>query len=171
MLPYCNLPKILTDNVHFCCWNYEERDGRMTKVPYDPVSGQRAKSNEPATFASFDIALKSVHRYSGLGFRVSNGICALDLDHCFHVDGTLNPWAQNIVNCFAGCYMERSPSGNGLRILFQTSGFTYDKAKYYINNQSLGLEVYVAGVTNRFVTVTGNVFCQGDVLDIPLGSV
>ncbi|HEX3037797.1 MAG TPA: phage/plasmid primase, P4 family [Oscillospiraceae bacterium] len=166
MLPYFNLPQALTDNARFCCWNYEDRDGRTTKVPYNPVSNQKAKPNDSATFASFDIALKSVHRYSGLGFRVSDDICALDLDHCFSADKVLKPWAQDIVNCFAGCYMERSPSGNGLRILFRTSGFTYDKAKYYINNQSLGLEVYVAGVTNRFVTVTGNVFRQGDVLDM-----
>jgi putative DNA primase/helicase len=59
--------------------------------------------------------------------------------------------------------MEHSPSGKGLYIFFKATGFTFDKTKYYINNRKLGVEVYVTGATNRFVTVTGNVYANGDI--------
>lgn len=61
--------------------------------------------------------------------------------------------------------MERSPSGKGLHIFFIETGFVYDKTKYYISNRKLRIEFCVAGVTNRFVTVTGNVFSSGDMLE------
>jgi putative DNA primase/helicase len=61
--------------------------------------------------------------------------------------------------------MEHSPSGKGLHIFFKATGFNFDKTKYYINNRKLGVEVYVAGATNRFVTVTGNVFADGDIAE------
>jgi putative DNA primase/helicase len=34
---------------------------------------------------------------------------------------------------------------------------------YFINNQKLGLEVYVAGSTNKYVTITGNAINQGKI--------
>ena len=59
-------------------------------------------------------------------------------------------------------YTEKSPSGYGLRILFTVpNGFQYDKARYYINNQKAGLEVYIAGATSKFVTVTGDTLTPG----------
>ena len=52
-------------------------------------------------------------------------------------------------------YTELSPSGKGIHILFRAPHFDYDKSKYYINNQSEGIEAYIAGATNKFVTITG----------------
>ena len=94
---------------------------------------------------------------------MGNDICVIDLDDCFDSSGKLKPVAQNVVEAFSGCYMEHSPSGKGLHIFFKATGFNFDKTKYYINNRKLGVEVYVAGATNRFVTVTGNVFADGDI--------
>ena len=34
-------------------------------------------------------------------------------------------------------------------------------ARYYINRQKIGLEVYIAGNTNKYVTVTGNPLTPG----------
>lgn len=42
---------------------------------------------------------------------------------------------------------------------------TYDKSKYYINNQKIGLEVYVGGVTNKYTSLTGNVIHQMGLVD------
>ena len=59
-------------------------------------------------------------------------------------------------------YTEFSPSGQGLRILFTVAEeFRYDKVRYYINNQRLGLEVYIAGATQKYVTVTGDTINPG----------
>ena len=41
--------------------------------------------------------------------------------------------------------------------------YVYDKTVYYINNRSKGLEVYMPGATNRFVTVTGDVYRTGEI--------
>ena len=41
--------------------------------------------------------------------------------------------------------------------------YIYDKTVYYINNRSKGLEVYMPGATNRFVTVTGDVYRTGEI--------
>ena len=53
-------------------------------------------------------------------------------------------------------YTEYSPSGTGLHILFLAENYQYDTDRFYIMNHASGIEVYVAGVTNKFVTVTGN---------------
>jgi primase-polymerase (primpol)-like protein len=51
-----------------------------------------------------------------MGFVLNgDGISCVDLDHCI-VDGVLAPWAQRIVDRAPGCYVERSPSGDGLHI-------------------------------------------------------
>ncbi|MGI6605778.1 MAG: nucleoside triphosphatase, partial [Peptococcia bacterium] len=156
---------MLKDKPQFCCWKYEERSGRKTKVPYNPVTGKRAKPNQRGTFKDFSSAVAAISDYDGIGFLVGNDICVIDLDDCFDSGGKLKPISQSVVEVFGGCYMEHSPSGKGLHIFFKATGFNFDKTKYYINNRKLGVEVYVAGATNRFVTVTGNVFADGDIAE------
>ncbi|WP_231638375.1 phage NrS-1 polymerase family protein [Rubeoparvulum massiliense] len=154
---------MLKDKPQFCFWKYEERSGRETKVPYNPATGKRAKANQQGTFKDFSSVVAAVSDYDGIGFLVGNDICAIDLDDCLDSGDKLRSIAQSVVDAFRGCYMEHSPSGKGLHIFFKASDFAYDKTKYYINNRKLGIEVYVAGATNRFITVTGNVFANGDV--------
>ena len=129
------------------------------------MTGRRAETNRPETFRDFKTAITAADKYDGIGFLVGDNICALDLDDCFEKNGNLKPVAKNVAELFSGAYMEKSPSGKGLRILFMAPGYVYNKTKYYINNRKLGLEVYVAGATNRFVTLTGNVYRNGDVPD------
>ena len=42
---FVNIPQELKSNASFCLWKYEKRNGRSTKVPYNPRNGQPAKSN------------------------------------------------------------------------------------------------------------------------------
>ena len=51
MIQTDNLPTKLRKMGRFCCWKYEERDGKKTKVPYNPKTGGKAQSTNPATFA------------------------------------------------------------------------------------------------------------------------
>lgn len=67
---------------------------------------------------------------------------------------------------FPNCYIEKSPSGSGLHIYFKVSNFDYDTDIYYINNRKLGIKVYIAGVTKRFLTLTGDVFQGGKLEDM-----
>lgn len=163
---FVNIPDVLKQTASFCVWKMEKRSGRPTKVPYNPRTGAMAKTNDPSTFADFNTAMKSyaIGGWDGIGYRVSEGIGAIDIDHCIREDGSLNDVAASILGIFPDAYFERSPSGTGLRGFFKLSpDFAYDKTVYYINNRKHGLEVYLPGVTNRFVTVTGDMFRNGAV--------
>lgn len=158
-----NIPDYVKDNAEFCCWRYETVNKKQTKVPYNPRTGRRASVSNSATFTDFATAVKASVKYSGIGIRVSNGIIGIDLDHCIK-DGEVLPWALAIVQMFPQAYIETSPSGTGLRILCLTpEGYTYDSDIYHIKRGNV--EVYVPGVTNRFVTLTGNVYQNGDVVE------
>ena len=165
-MQYNNLPKALRENGKFCVWRFEERQGqdKPAKVPYQ-ISGRKAQPNNERTFTNYITAVEVVNRYDGLGIGIFKGFSAIDIDHCINEDGSLSPLSKAITDLFVGCYIEKSPSGKGLRILFKASGFKYNTAKYYINNINIGVEVYVCGATKKFVTLTGNIYQKGDILE------
>ena len=154
------IPASLRETGLFCCWKYEKRGGRITKVPYNPRTGNRANSTNPATFAPLSEALEAVGDYDGIGIGVFGDLGAIDIDHCISDNGELSEMAVDIMEAMQA-YTEYSPSGKGLRLLFHATGFEYDKDRYYINRQKIGLEVYIAGNTNKYVTVTGNTLTPG----------
>ena len=163
---FVNIPQELKRSASFCVWKMEKRNGRATKVPYNPKTGAMARANDVATFTDFPTAMKTyaMGGYDGIGFRVSGDIGAIDIDHCIREDGSLNDVASTILGMFNNAYFEKSPSGTGLRGFFKLSpDFSYDKTVYYINNRKHGLEVYLPGTTNRFVTVTGDMYRAGEI--------
>ena len=159
---YEQLPSSLKKRPHFCNWQLEERDDSLTKVPYQS-NGKRANPTDPQCFTDFDTVCAVRDKYDGIGIGIFDDLVAIDIDHCV-TDGVLSPMAQDIIDTM-DCYTEYSPSGNGIRIIGLISGLHYDKARYYINNRKLGLEVYVAGYTGKFVTLTGNVIRECDLVD------
>ena len=166
MVNFVNIPKELKTNASFCLWKLEKRSGKPTKVPYNPKTGEPARTNDPSTFGDFNTAMKeyALGGWEGIGYRVSEGIGAIDIDHCIREDGSLNDVAASVLSFFPDTYFERSPSGTGLRGFFRLSpDFAYDKTVYYVNNRKHGLEVYLPNTTNRFVTVTGDVYRAGSV--------
>lgn len=150
------IPKELQDNALWCCWQYEQKNGRMTKIPKNPRNLHNAESNNKSTFGTFSEASEmwKHNMCDGIGIHISNGFCAIDIDHCI-VDGMLSDTAVDICNIMES-YSEKSPSGEGMRVIFKTSNFEFNKEKYYIKNPKNGVEIYADGVTNRFVTITGN---------------
>ncbi len=62
---YEKLPQELKERGSFCLWKYEERDGRLTKVPYQ-ANGLRADSTNKATFTDYDIAVSLRDKYDGM---------------------------------------------------------------------------------------------------------
>ena len=166
MVDIKNIPAKLKSDCRFCVWKFEKRSGQKTKMPYNPANGDRARINDLRTFADFKTTLMTyaMGGYDGIGIAVGNGIGAFDIDHCFREDGTLNDTAATVLSIFPTAYVEKSPSGKGLRGFFCVpEDFVYDKTVYYINNRSKGLEVYMPGATNRFVTVTGDVYRTGEI--------
>ena len=162
------IPQALKDSASWCVWRYQTRDGesKATKVPYNPVTGWGAKSNDRRTFARFGQALMSLEMngYDGLGIGVFDDLCVIDLDHCVDEDGAFTDLTSEIL-CEMDTYAEISPGGDGVHLYFRAPGLTYDKDKYYIKNPHNGIEIYVAGATNRFITVTGNALTDAGLND------
>lgn len=158
-----DIPKYLKENAKFCNWKYETRDGRLTKVPYNPHTNNKASVNNANTFTDFNSVVNGLDIYDGIGIRVDGKIIAIDLDHCIE-DGNLCSWSEEIVSHFPNTYIEISPSGAGFRIiLLAPDNYLFNKDKYYIKKNNV--EVYVAGATNRFVTITGNVLQKLDIAE------
>ncbi len=157
-----SIPQTLKDLGEFCCWKYEVKDGRKTKVPYNPVTGYGARTNNPSTFVTYETAVNA-SGYDGIGIRVSGQFVGIDLDHCIE-EGNIAPWAKEITDRFADTYIEVSPSGEGIRIFcLLPDDLNYDTETYYIKKDSI--EVYIPGYTNRFLTITGNALTQADVTE------
>lgn len=151
------LPTELKQNGFFCLWKKETIGERTTKIPYR-IDGRRLSSKEQSDFSSFGSVIGTLERnrrYNGIGLGIFNGYSAIDIDNCCDENGVLSEMAQNIVDIM-NSYTEYSPSGKGIRIIFKVSDFHYDRTRYYINNHRIGLEVYVSGCTNKYVTLTGN---------------
>ena len=163
------IPESLRKHGRFCLWRYEKsKDGtRWTKVPYQPKATQYgAASTNAAHFTDLQTAMGARKGFDGVGLGIFGDIAAIDIDHCISEGGELSQLAQTVIQTMDS-YTEYSPSGKGIRIIFRASGVQYDKDAYYINRQDArdprqewpekqGLEVYIAGVTSKYVTITGN---------------
>ena len=151
---YENIPAELKSLPRWVCWKFEQRGGKMTKVPYTPT-GRRAKSNDPATWAAFD-ECRAAHergRFDGIGFQLDgSGIVGVDIDHARDAAGNWNTAAADITERLAS-YAEISPSGEGVHIFIKAV-----KPGRKSKNAAAGVEMYD---TKRFFTVTGNLYREG----------
>ena len=102
------------------CWRKETRKGKPTKIPFNPRTGTLARSDDPTTWASYAEAKaawdKRSHRYDGLGYMFARDYTGIDLDHCVNAAGTIDPWAQEVLERLPS-YAEYSPSGTGIHVL------------------------------------------------------
>lgn len=102
-------------------WRLVLRDGHWTKVPYDPVAMRPARTNDPRTWRSFELALKRYERADadGVGFVFSRDdpYAGVDLDGCRDAQtGRIALWAASIL-AQLNSYAEVSPSGTGVKVV------------------------------------------------------
>ena len=124
---YSNVPKELKILKRWICFKVEGmEDGRVTKRPYNPISGNFAKVNDRLTWGTFDIALSGCAKYNcdGLGFILGEGIFGIDLDN--HPDKDGNKLSDEEFKRFSkifidklDSYTEYSQSGEGIHIICQ----------------------------------------------------
>lgn len=122
------IPTVLRQERRWTVWRYEweqkeKRAGRWTKRP-------QAKTNEPATWLTFEQALSRYRGggWDGIGFVLGDGYAGADLDHCRDVvTGALIEDAERLVRLLR-CYTEVSPSGTGVKAFFRADrvGFQAD---------------------------------------------
>jgi len=146
------IPDELKSIWQWVVWRAELRNGKLTKIPYNARTHQKAKSNDSKTWGSFEIAIETFQgngNYNGVGFMLSPEDCYVgwDLDHCRDPEtGQVEPWAQDAITKL-NSYTEISPSGTGIRIFvkdFKLPSKGRKKGKF---------EVYESG---RYLTVTGH---------------
>lgn len=121
--------------------------GRPDKIPLD-VRGGHARSNDPATWSTFDEAVEAMRLLpaDGVGFMFdsdADDVIGIDLDECVRQDG-VDPWAVEVAQVFS-TYTEISPSGTGLHLFVR--GVLPDCSR-----KRGKVEMYGKG---RFFTVTG----------------
>ena len=139
----------IRDLRQWVCWRSEERDGKLTKIPYSPLTGEKASSMNPETWASYPEAVKAYKErgYGGIGFVFTpeDDLCGVDLDGCLNPEtGEIEGWAQEIIEELDS-YTEISPSGTGIHVLVRGElppG----------RNRKGKFEAYDAG---RYFTITG----------------
>src|SRR3712207_5981395 len=104
-----NIPGQLAERHQWVCWRLEKRRDKVTKVFYTPGTECRASSTDLLTWRTFEEALAAYERgetpYDGIGFVFSSAdpFVGIDCDNCRNPgSGKLEPWAQNILDIFAG---------------------------------------------------------------------
>ena len=184
-----NIPATMAALVQFVCWQMVFRPSKgkpnlnskpWTKRPIQPGArkGGRfvsASSTDLLTWGTIAQALKFYQefcdateedRLDGIGFVFAEGggIIGIDLDECI-VDGSLEPWAADIIEALGVTYWEISPSRRGLKGFYRgilpprpgdkTGGTGRNKRLKLGSNGSGGIELYGTG---RFFTTTGEAY-------------
>jgi len=157
-IPYTRkLPALeeLQARPQWVCWRKEERQGKLTKVPYNARTGNKAQSDNSATWASYAQAVQALRTgtYHGIGYVFHRDYTGIDLDHCVNPDGRIDPWAQAYLDRL-GSYAEYSPSKTGVHILVRgiiPSGLR--RRVPHAPHPEAAIEMYCE---RRYFTVTGN---------------
>ena len=81
-----SIPNSLLEYDQWICWREEDRNGKSTKVPIDPVTGEFASTTDPETWSSFETASERVQasEEAGVGFVFTDDdpFVGVDLDDC-----------------------------------------------------------------------------------------
>ena len=141
-------------------WKYELVNGKKTKVLYSAKTKYRCGTDKKysSLWVSYDECCKNVGtgNFAGVGFVIPTGYGVIDMDHI--ADELVTKGILSLVPS----YMEISPSGEGKHIVFKvdTTAIPTEYGKlsslYYMKNPNNGLECYIGGFTNRYITFTGN---------------
>jgi len=170
----------LADAKRWVAWREEERNRKdgsteRTKPPYDPHTGKRAASDNPATWGTRDEAERhwkrmrsSAQRGGGVGIMLGElddgtHLLGIDLDRCLIAKkGEPTDWAKEVVERF-NSYTEVSPSGEGLKIFFLVDDADIDAVEELMDSKmrrvfSAGKHREIALDRGRYYTVTGQRF-------------
>lgn len=150
----------------WCVWRLQHRSGKKpSKLPYDGT--KPLDSTRPHQWISYNDAKQTylAGGWDGVGYLPNEAdmVVGLDADGVFNNKGVIGS-AERIVKELEriGCYLERSPSGQGLRGF--VLGLKDGKAKVTVNGHSV--EAYQSSKAEKgnYVSVTGRPW--GDVRPI-----
>lgn len=114
------IPQELKSYPHFVLWREESRNGKLTKIPVNALTGENAAVDRPETWANFAAAISAVSQngYKGIGYVLTKECpyTVIDLDKCRDPEtGEIESWARDIITRL-NSYTEISPSSTGAHI-------------------------------------------------------
>jgi hypothetical protein len=142
------IPQELKERAQWVVWKSEYRDNKLTKIPYNALSGLKAKANDRSTWANYDACVQAMESgFNGVGFEFNkeDGITGIDFDECIDPEtGKIAPDVREMIERLDS-YTEVSQSGRGVHVLV--------KATLPGNrNRKEHVEMYD---DNRFFAITG----------------
>lgn len=149
-----NIPEQLRAYRQWCLWRWEVRDGKRTKIPYQP-NGHRASVKAPNTWSTF-AAVHAAYQdgtWDGIGFVFTEDdpFCGLDIDKCISPNFGLRPEARELIDSF-NTYTEVSPSGTGVKLIGEAKLVPKEQGGRSRSTER-SIEIYDR---RRFFTLTGN---------------
>jgi len=158
--PYAAVPQQLKDIPNWVCWRLETRNGKLTKIPYSPVTGHNACADDPTTWGTFEQAVDAAdilngNDYKGIGFEFGNTPYeGIDFDGLLDADRTADSYALAILAAAGNPYCDVSPSKTGFHAIFEGHLPAGAKNKFALRDH-YGIEIYD---TARYFTVSGEHF-------------
>lgn len=154
-----DISEALRSTSSWVLWRYALRGGKWTKPPVQP-SGKAAKSNDPTTWSTFNTIRGAAPKFDGVGLVLVEDLVGVDLDHVLDREtGEVEAWASEVMQKFKGCYAERSPGGDGIRIFCRGKARRCGKG-----GPANRLELYDR-TSPRYLTVTGHRLGEGDIVE------
>lgn len=157
----------ITNETRWVNWNWELRENKegeqtWTKPPRRPRDLTLAKSNDQATWGSYERALSRYQNgdADGIGFMLlGSNTAAADLDHCCKRNSVkkrtlIDPWAREVRAEAGGAYCEVTVSGEGLRLIGIAAGAKVNRP-FKIHNAHPKARLELFRNAERFITVSG----------------
>jgi len=149
---YKKLIHELIQRDQFVNYVLEQKGDRVTKPPVG-ADGIKINAQDPATWRSFEEVL-DVNDQIGFVLTDDDPFLFIDLDHVLK-EGKLCDWAEKLIAELPATYIEISPSGDGLHMLYKLNGTPDIKTNKRNFDDGTVLEVYF---NKRYFTITGNVY-------------
>ncbi len=153
-------------------WRYEMIKGELKKVPYSAKTLHKCGVDEKYRnqLVPFDEASGTAKAkgFEGIGFVIPEGYGVIDLDDA--TDEYINE-----IHSLVPSYMEISPRGKGRHIIFMVDAETIPQKdgkvapEYYVKNPNNKTELYIGGLTNRYMTYTGEAVFNTGIADCTEG--
>ncbi len=154
--PYPAIPAELKRRPQWVVWHYERGSSDSSdsgsrvgeawaKVPYSPLTGKRASTADPSTWAAYAQCLP--HQRIGYVFASDDPYAGIDLDDCLDPDTGEIGRTASIVLGYLRTYAEVSPSGRGAKLMVR--GRLPEGRR---QSRTLGIEMYDR---RRFFAMTG----------------
>ena len=156
----------LLERPQWAIWRWTPRPGGgWQKPPFMATQpGRHVSVTDPSTWSDYGSALVAVQAGHGNGLSFiqtkNDPFGSVDMDHCRDaVTGSVDWWAQLMLEQALHSYAEITPSGNGLRIWGTATGAVLHRKFPLDAGENAAVELFRA--TNKALTISGLDLRQG----------